>query len=121
MTKFTINDTPSEQVRALAEEVTVTDSDGKRIGLKKPGVLAQFRMVKAMGADASNEIYAQMVMPLIFVTSIDDEPVLMPQNTLQIEALIARLDNSGIEAVMTGVRDNFATVSEEEAKAQLRK
>jgi hypothetical protein len=101
-------DTPSAQlVRAAQQEATVTDARGRAITLRKPGVLAQYRLVEAIGDSAANQVYMGMVLPLIFVTAIDGLPVSMPSNKAQIEALISRLDEDGIAAVSQGVLDHF--------------
>ncbi|PKN07938.1 MAG: hypothetical protein CVU24_17995 [Betaproteobacteria bacterium HGW-Betaproteobacteria-18] len=108
MTKVTVNPTPSEQiVKAASADVLVTDKRGRSFKLKKPGVLAQFRLVEALGDVAKNEVYMGMVLPLIFIVAIDDDPVVQPASKLQVEALIQRLDEDGIEAVMNGVQEHF--------------
>jgi hypothetical protein len=113
MAKMTVNKTPtpSEQiVKAASADVLVTDKRGRSFKLKKPGVLAQFRLVEALGDVAKNEVYMGMVLPLIFIVAIDDDPVVQPTSKLQVEALIQRLDEDGIEAVMNGVQEHFGQV-----------
>jgi hypothetical protein len=112
--------TPSaELLKAAKAEATITDSKGRAIVLKKPGVLAQYRLVEALGKTASNEVYMGMVLPLIYIASIDGEPV-SATNKLQIEALIQRLDEDGIQAVMKGVQDNFGAPDPGADKAALK-
>lgn len=114
--------TPSEQVVAkAAAEITVTDTAGRTIKLKKPGVLAQFRLVEVMGETAKNQVYMGMVLPLIYVISIDGDPVFQPTSKLQVEALIQLLDEHGVDAVMEGVNANFGAVDPEADKAALKK
>lgn len=113
--------TPSEQVVAKAAEITVTDSAGRVIKLKKPGVLAQFRLVEVMGETAKNQVYMGMVLPLIYVTAIDGDAVFQPTSKLQVEALIQRLDEHGIDAVMEGVNANFGAIDPEADKDALKK
>ncbi|MBB5189602.1 hypothetical protein HNQ50_000312 [Silvimonas terrae] len=89
---------------AMAPEMlTVTDSAGRQIVLKKPGVLAQYRAVEAMGASAENRVYMQMVLPIFYVQMIDGLPVATPSTKPQIEALIQRLDEHGLAAVIDGM------------------
>jgi hypothetical protein len=113
---------PSEAVvqKAIAE-FTVTDSTGRVIKLKKPGVLAQFRLVEVLGESAKNQVYMGMVLPLIYVTAIDDLPVFQPTSKLEVEALIQQLDEAGCDAVMTGVQKHYGTVDPEADKAALKK
>lgn len=74
--RVTINETASEAlVAAAAQEATVTDGTGRTIRLKKPGVLAQFRLVEALGESARNEVYLATVTPLIFVTAMTMRPL----------------------------------------------
>lgn len=120
-TKVTVNQTPSEEVIAKAiAEVSITDARGRTITLKKPGVLAQYRLVEALGDTAKNEVYTAMVLPLIYVAGIDGEPVFQPTGKREIEALIQRLDEDGVEAVSEAVMKNFGKVKPEADKAALK-
>lgn len=117
--KVSIN--PTEQViaKANAEEV-VTDPKGRSIKLKKPGVLAQFRLVEALGETAQNAVYMGMVMPLIFVAEIDGDPVFPPNTKREVEALIQRLDTDGVNFVAQTVQDKFGQTDPEKDKAALK-
>lgn len=118
----TINESPSAQIIAPAlTEFTVTDSAGRVIKLKKPAVLAQYRLVEALGDSASNSTYMAMALPLLYVISIDEDAVYPPIKKSEVEALIQRLDEHGIEAVMQGVQDNFSKVDHEADKKALKK
>lgn len=121
MTKVNIKKTPSEELIAKAsQEVEVTDAKGRKILLRKPGVLAQFRLVEALGDSAKNQTYVGMVLPLIFVASIDGVFVPPLEKKAHVEALIARLDDEGIAAVMEAVQGNFASTDPEAAKEELK-
>jgi hypothetical protein len=114
--------TPSAQVVAKQmAEVVVTDTAGRTIKLKKPGVLTQFRLVEMMGDSAKNQVYMGMILPIIYVTSIDGDPVFTPTSKMQVEALIQRLDEHGVEAVMAGVTANFGGADPEADKEALKK
>ncbi len=118
-------ETPSQQAIAkLATEFEVTDERGRMLTLKKPGALAQYRIVETMGQSADIKTYAQMVLPLIFLVAIDGDPVRQPASKLQLEALITRLGDEGIDAVLKGVGKHFGETLEEDAevsKATLKK
>lgn len=108
---------PSDEVVASAiKTIEVTDARGRVIKIKKPGPLAQYRLVEIMGDSAKNQTYMSMVLPLIYVVAIDDEQIPMPTKKMQVEALIQRLDEEGIEAVMTCVTENFGSVDPEKDK-----
>jgi hypothetical protein len=93
---------------AVAQPVKVTDARGREITLRKPPVLAQFRFVEALGKSAENQSYLAMTMPLIFIGAIDGVAVPTPNTKGEVEALIQRLDEEGLEALMTGVQEHFA-------------
>lgn len=117
MARVTLTDgeTPSAKlVAAAAKSVDVTDALGRTIVLRKPDVLAQFRMVEALGDSARNQVYMGMVLPLLFVASIDGEAVATPDTKAEVEALIKRLDEAGIQAVMEGVQAHFGEAADPE-------
>lgn len=109
--KLTVNrpETPSEQlVKEATQEHVVIDRKGRKIRLAKPSVLSQFRIVKVLGPDAAaNQTYVGMIMPLLFVASIEDDPVYFPNTEAEIDALIQRLSDEGIEAVALGVQEHW--------------
>lgn len=114
--------TPSQQVVAAAAAVVeIKDVKGRQITLKKPGVLAQFRLVEVLGgATASNQAYMGMVFPLIYVSAIDGDVVHLPKSKLEVEALIQRLDEEGVQAVHTAVQESFGGAPGADEKATLK-
>lgn len=104
MTSVKINHgkTPSEQVIEQSQsEMVVTDSRGRSITLKNPGVLAQYRLVKMIGAEAAkNEVYVNMMLPILWVVRIDDSAIHAPSSEREIEALISRLGEEGIASIV---------------------
>jgi len=122
MVTLTMNETPTDQVLAkAAASVWVTDSSGRVIVLKKPGILAQYRIVEVAGDSAKNDVYMRMILPLIYVTEIDGDPISQPANKLQLEALIQRLDEHGVEAVLAGAVANFGESNPDADKAAVKK
>jgi hypothetical protein len=108
-------------VRAAASEATVTDSAGRVITLKKPGVLAQFKLIEMLGGTAaSNSVFVTMVLPLIYVTAVDGDPISRITKRAELDALIQRLDDDGVEAVMRGVSESFGQRDPEAEKAALK-
>lgn len=118
----TITMTPSEEiVTAAVTEATITDARGRVIKLKKPGILSQFRMVEALGDTAKNAVYMAMMMPLTFVTQIDDVAIYPAISKREYEALIENLGDEGVKAVMDGVEEYFGDKTEEQEKEQVKK
>lgn len=122
MSTVTLNATPSQEItRAASAEHNVKDARGRTITLRKPGILAQYRLIETMGESAKNEVYMDMVMPVLFVSAIDGEPVPAPMKKSEVEALIQRLDEDGITAVVTGVRDKFGAPASDGGKTAVKK
>lgn len=118
---------PSEQlVRQALKEETVKDGKGRAYLMRKPSVLAQFRLVQAVGPEvAANQTYMQMINPLIYLGAIDGEPVPLPMSMREVEALIQRLDEDGLETVMGWYMVNVVgptldAIQAEEARARLK-
>jgi hypothetical protein len=104
------------------QEVVVIDSIGRQITLKKPGLLAQFQIVEAAGPEAAeNRVYMSMILPLIYVVSIDGLPVPPPRRKSEIDALIQRLEDHGFLALRNGLEEHFADQSElDDKKAKVK-
>jgi len=132
MTKLTVNPpaarapaataSPSAQVMAKATESwEVEDTSGRTIQLRKPGMLAQFRLVEMLGDSSKNQVYLAMVTPLLYITAIDDDPVTPVLKKSELEALIQRLDESGVEAVHNAIMSRADAPADAEAlKASLK-
>lgn len=101
-------------------EVLIPDARGRVITLKRPGVLAQYRLVDLLGAEtAKNTVYMNMVLPMLYVAKIDDDPAFFSTRR-ELDALISLLDEDGISAVLKGVEENYAPKGEG-AEAELKK
>ena len=94
-------ETPSQSiVKAANVEEFVTDSLGRKIGVRKLNVLERIGMLKLIGnGNSDKQIYKASVSPAFTVTSIDGDPIWKPTNDLQLTALLQRLDEEGLEAV----------------------
>lgn len=122
--KLTLHDADSPTAQVIAQataEHTVTDSNGRKVTLKKPGVLAQYRLIEALGDAAKNETYVAMCIPLLYVSAIDGDYVTPLSSKILVETLIQRLSDEGVMAVMNGVRDHFGVADPEADKAAIKK
>ena len=115
--------TPSQEfVRKASEIIEVVDSNGRKILLRKPAVLAQFRIVEAVGPEtAANATYMQMIMPLIYVMQVGEDAVEFPKKKSQVEALIQQLGDEGVDAVFKKVREVWGASDAEADKAEIKK
>ena len=96
---------PSAQLVAAATAALVTrDSDGRELVLRRLTSLDRLRLFKAVGPILSqNNAYLGMAMLAASVVAIDTVPVPAPITEGQIEALVGRLGNAGIEAVASAL------------------
>lgn len=108
---------PTQQVTRDANfQVVVDVDDGRKITLRRPGVLAQFKMIEMLGAEASlNSVFVNMVFPITYVIAIDGEPVSRITTRPQLDALIQQLDELGVKAVVEGVQFHFGGAADPEA------
>ena len=117
MAKLTVHsETPSQQVIKSANQlVHVTDAKGRVLGLRRLDFLEEFRIIEALGAELSaNTTYMGMLNPLLYLAEIDGEPVPIPRNKIQAEALIQRAGREGFLAVIEGITKHFAAESLDE-------
>lgn len=93
--------TPSTSILASASITeTVTDDDGRRLTIRRLTALDRLRLFKAAGPIlAQNQPWLGMALIASSVNAIDDVPVPTPANEVQIEAMVARLGDSGISTV----------------------
>jgi hypothetical protein len=93
--------TPSATIVAQATEVrSIIDSMGRRLTIRNLTALDKLRIFKAAGPElALNQPWLAMAILASSVTAIDGIPVPSPATEIQIEALVGRLGDSGIEAI----------------------
>lgn len=104
------------QQMASAPEPIVTDARGRKIKLRKPNIVSQYNFIDMLGESARNQMFVGMAMPLLFVCEIDAVAVPSPRKRSEFDALLARLDEDGVAAVMRGVEEHFAGKDEEAQK-----
>lgn len=110
MTELQVNASSGDQAAPEklvlnGDTLIVPVKDGRKLTLTYPGPLAQYKIVRAMGpVESESARLCRMYMPLIYLSAIDDMPVLLPTSLLQIEALIERLGHKGLAALQEGVK-----------------
>jgi hypothetical protein len=86
-------------------EQVIIDDAGRRLSLRKVGVLETLRLYKALGPElAMNGPYMAAARIAASVAMIDHVPVPFPANEAAVEALLARLDEDGVAAVAAAIR-----------------
>lgn len=94
--------TPSQAIIQDANRVEyVTDSLGRRLGVKRFSASLKRRVLKAMSAESgTKQEYFMMAMVACACVSIDDMTVPFPQSEVAIDALIDRLETEGKDATI---------------------
>jgi hypothetical protein len=87
-------------VSAASAAETVVDASGRTLAVRMLTALDKLRLFKAVGPVlAQNAPYLGMAMLACSVSAIDDVPIPMPANEAQVEGLVQRLGDHGIDAV----------------------
>ena len=75
---------------------------GRTFGVRRPNALDRLRLLKALGPKLSENMpYVGMATLAYAVTNVDGIPIPQPVNEAQLEAVIARLGDDGLQAVAT--------------------
>jgi hypothetical protein len=99
----------SSILAAAAVDRTALTADGTRLTLRRLNALDKLRLFKAAGPSlAQNEPWLGMALLASSVVAIDDVPVPQPATEPQIEAMVARLGDTGIAAVAAALRSDAA-------------
>ena len=119
MAKVTLNPQGEAKAKVEAEPVTdslvVTDSRGRKLKVKRPELLAEFRFTEAAGAEASaNTTWMSMAMPLIYLAELDGELVIPPRTKREIDAAIVVLGREGYMALVGAISDIVEAEAERE-------
>lgn len=93
--------TPSDTILASARQThQVVDRQGRRITVKTLSALDTLRLLKAAGPVlAENQPWLSIATLAISVIEIDQIPVPAPTSEVQIEAVVERLGDDGLEAI----------------------
>lgn len=93
--------TPSARIITEATQApSVVDGLGRRLSLRRLTALDKLRLFKAAGPElALNQPWLAMAILASSVVAIDEIPIPSPSKETQIEALVGRLGDIGIEAI----------------------
>lgn len=112
-------ETPTQRVVKAATAMRyVTDELGRTIGWRKLNALEDFDLTEIAGTNAGNQEWMLRATIAFGVREIDGDPVSRPANKSQLRAIVARLDNAGMIAVLTMLNppaDEEADVAADEA------
>ena len=97
--------TPASRVTVIDERrASVVDSKGRMIKVKKLSALDRVKLFRALGAtDSENRMLGSYANTAASVVELEGAPVPFPSTSLQLDALIGRLDEHGLEAAIRGL------------------
>ena len=103
--------TPTQAVILDANRVEyVVDALGRKLGFKRISAPTRRRVFKALSAASAEKIYLiSMALTACSCVSIDGVPVPFPTTELQVDALIDRLEDEGIDAGRKVDVEKFST------------
>jgi hypothetical protein len=110
--------TPTQQIVQDANRIEyVTDSLGRVLGVKRINAKHRFRVVKALST-ATGEKPQALFLALIACAccSVDGDQVPFPINEIQVEALISRLEQEGLDAIGECIATKFPDASRQDIK-----
>ena len=101
-----------------AKNAVVVDSQGRAIKVRKSSAIDKMRLLRVVGAaDSDNAAFMNYATLASMVTEIDSLPCTPIASMLDIEAMVQRLEEYGLEAVLNarrylvrtaGVSDNMS-------------
>lgn len=117
-----VGDTPSEAVVKSAAEIKfVTDARGRKIGVQKPRALLRYRLLKILGAEsAKNEPLLGNAMLAFLVSDINGDKLPPINSERQLEAMIDRLDDDGLAAVVECLATQFGITGTVDAEENIK-
>ena len=105
--------TPSQSIVSRAQEViSVRDSRGRVLSLRRLDALRRLRLLKAAGPELSaNDSWLNIAALACSVFEIDSVPRATPSNEPQIETLVAELGDEGLEAIANALTEHPQALS----------
>lgn len=123
--KVTMIETPTQKlINKESVCLEFKDSLGRMIKIKEPDVLDEYDLSRALGKDAENMACLAISVPLLYIDSIDGEPLGTPQTYREVRALLKRVGKNTINEVLKNCKEaGFLKTSEEaeEEKEKLKK
>ncbi len=100
--QHTSQTTPTASIVAGASQsVELTDARGRKITVRRLGVLDQARMLKAIGGEQSgNEAFVRIATAACMVSHVDGVLFPMPRTEAEVEAAIGRMGDEGYLSVI---------------------
>ena len=106
---------PKSPVVNMIDDKTasVRDSKGRMLTIKRLSVIEKMRFAKALGEHNGNDAYSNFGVVAASVREIDGSQVVFPMSNLQLEAIVQRLDDAGMEAALVALISVSAPAQQE--------
>jgi hypothetical protein len=92
---------PKSRVSLIDDRTAaIRDSKGRTLTVKRLSVVEKMRLAKALGEHSGNDSYSNFAVVGAAVREFDGSPVPFPMTNLQLEAIVQRLDDAGMEAAL---------------------
>lgn len=113
--------TPTQEVLHQARApVAFVDPQGRAIQLRKPSPLQELNFFAMLGGEKStNPVYVGLTMPLLYIESIDGAVVTL-RTQGELDALVMKLGEEGMEAVQLKVQEAYPPKSLLDQKTELK-
>jgi len=114
---------PSEKIIKKGKATyEVVDELGRIIKVRAPSYLERTDFISALGERGESIAYLNQVMPAMYVKEIDGTAVFMPTKLSEVRAILQKLDDEGVAAVIECVVNNIIEdKTEKEAKEKVKK
>lgn len=118
------NATPSQEIITAANDtVIVTDALGRKIKIKKLGLMERMDVIDAIGAESSkNEIYLGHALVCFSAVEIDGAAIPFASTKDEVRALFKNIKDEGLKAISAGLDARFHAkhTTEDEAKEAIK-
>jgi hypothetical protein len=115
-----VTETPSQSI-TKPRIVTITDTRGRKIEVRKLKTLDKMRLYELVGSsNAENSQYLGFAALAYSVVSIDGNPIGRPATKLALETTVQELDDDGFDAVGKAIEENFFEAPDRDEKTELK-
>ena len=101
---------PSQRIVADASQIFRDPEDPRKIGIRQPEILSQFRLYEAAGPDLSqNPAWINGATLLTYMVELDGVAVRQPATKREIEAMLTRLGTAGFTTLAGLIAKHFGS------------
>jgi len=92
---------PSEKLTtSVFDGKEIVDSLGRKLTLKKPDILDLYDLMSAIADDSKSQFCQGMAMNTLYIALIDGQPIEPPKSYREFRAVLKRIGEEGLSAIM---------------------